>query len=402
MTETTTDTRSAKLISIPEKVRRLIAIAEHPETPAAEAEVALRQANTLMTRHAIDEAVLRSSQTATERRRPVVEKWSWMESVSVFSTHLRTMLSAIARANRCKVVISYRAPYEATVIGMAEDAAWVQTLYTNCYLTFLSRLNPKFDPAAMDASIYAFKIAGHTWIETWWAMVDALGLREAVPTERWTYPVRVRDDAASLAAMKEAGIPLRPPVRGQTSAFVAAYRRHAAKIGDHTRVETHMTAVYRRSFAQAFADRIAQRLWQMERDSKAEVRAAGAELVLVGLEEAVNEALWTEFPNLHPDEVARQDLVRSKEAEETVRLEAEREDMKIAAMTPAKRVEYLEKKERAKRREQESNERYWAKQDARITHIPAGGRAGRAAADTVSLSRATKVDDRGATPGITS
>lgn len=389
-----TTATATKFIPILERVRNLMARAEHPETPAPEAEVCLREANKLMTRHAIDEAVLAATQTKAERRRPVVEKWHWMESRSEHSAYLRTMLAAIARANRCRAVVEFRDPYDVTVVGMAEDAAWVQTLYTNCYLAFLSRLNPKWDLADFDGSVYRYKIAGFTWIEAWWALVDAKDVRDRIPRDyyrknSWRVP---RTNSYDMELYKELGLP-RPPVDGKTSTFIAAYRRHAAKIGDHEIISTQHTTAYRRTFAKAFADQIELRLWRMRKDTEEEIASAGAELVLVGLEEAVADAFYEEFPHFHPDEVRRKDLIREQESLESQRRAQEAEDLKIAAMSPAARRKYLEAKERKDRRERESNERYWAKQDQRITYVGSAARAGRAAADSVNLQRATAVSD---------
>lgn len=386
----TTDT---KFVPILERVRNLMARAEHPDTPAPEAEVALREANKLMTRHAIDEAILASTQTKAQRRAPVVEKWVWMESYSEHTAYLRSMLGAIAAANRCRIVVSLRAPYEVTVIGMREDADWVQTLYTSCHLAFLSRLSPRFDVNDLDGSIYRYKVAGHTWIETWWAMVDALDLRDKVAVSYHRYPYPPRTDKLSLAAMKEAGIPLRPPVEGKTSSFIAAYRRHADKIGDTELISTQHTKAYRRSFAKGFADRIAQRLWRMRRDSEQMVASEGAELVLAGVEEAVADAYYGEFPQFHPDAVKEREVATAEASAEAQRQAERAEELKMAAMTPSARARYIEAKERKERRERESNERYWAKQDARVTYISSAARAGSDAADTVELSRSTAVKD---------
>ena len=392
MTTTATEA-DARFTPILERVRRLMARAEHPETPGPEAELALREANKLMTRHAIDEAVLRSKQSEAERRAPVVEKWHWMESYSEHSAYLRTMLAAIARYNRCRAVVSFRAPYEVTVVGMAEDAAWVQQLYTTCYLAFLGRLNPKWDLADFDGSVYRHKVAGFTWIETWWALVDAKGIREEIPMNYGAgYPYPPRTGYSYTLKYKELGIPV-PPLEGKTSTFIAAYRRHAAKIGDTELISTQHTTAYRRTFAKAFADRIDLRLWRMHRDSEEEIAVTGSELVLAGVEEVVAEAFYREFPDMHPDEQAKRDLIREEASKEAQRQAEEREQLKIAAMTPSARRRYIEGKERKERRDREANERYWARQEGKVTYVSSAARAGQSAADAVNLNRADALDE---------
>ena len=51
-----------------DRVAALLRIAEHPNTPVPEADVALMQANKLIAKHAIEEALLRQHQTVGERR----------------------------------------------------------------------------------------------------------------------------------------------------------------------------------------------------------------------------------------------------------------------------------------------------------------------------------------------
>jgi hypothetical protein len=387
----------ARNIPILDRIRALIARAEHPETPAPEAEVALREANKLMTRHAVEAAELYASQSTSERRRPVKETWHWLEDYSEFSAFLRTMLGDIARHNRCRAVVSYARPWKVTVVGMREDVDWVQTLYTNCYLTFIGAVNPRWDKeASFDSNVYRHKVAGFTWIETWWRMVDALGIRDEIPVG-YTWPRVPCTDWAAMARYKELGIP-RPPIEGKTSTFVAAYRRYAKEIGDTSVLTTHLTEVYRRSFAKGFSDQISYRLYLMKCDSDAET--AGHELVLADVATAVNEAFYEEFPEYHPDMIRTKELIREQESLESQRREQERRDAMLNAMTPKKRAEFLEKEERARRRDRESNERYWQREDAKIKYVDAGGRAGRKAADSVRLTRSTDIDDTSATRRI--
>ncbi len=85
------------------KVRALLARAEHPETPEAEAQACAAKAAELMLRHAIDEAELRASRG--QRPEPVVY---WEHTVSGRDGHARarsTGLTAVISAygGRCAV-----------------------------------------------------------------------------------------------------------------------------------------------------------------------------------------------------------------------------------------------------------------------------------------------------------
>src|SRR5690349_5135639 len=84
-----------------DRVAKLLALAEHENTPAPEAEIALLQANRLIAKHAIDEAILRQSQTVGQRRALVEKKI--VIGGGTFNGTLRTILQYAADANRVSV-----------------------------------------------------------------------------------------------------------------------------------------------------------------------------------------------------------------------------------------------------------------------------------------------------------
>lgn len=386
-----------------ETVRLLLARAEHPNTPPEEADTALRRANALMARHAIDEALVRATQTARERRAPVVEKWNWASAHTGYGAHLRSMLEAIARYNRVRVHIELYAPYGVTVVGFREDVDWVQMLYTNCYLTFMGRVNPKWDPeASLDANIYTYKIAGYGWFEIWVKMVEAMGLSDVV---EWRWPNWKRD-ADNVRAYPEyverykaAGIPCGPPVtvpdasaRADNNWMLRAYRRHAKKIGDTQIVSTQRLKAYKLSFAQGFADEIERRLARMDAESREAVGSApGAELALRDAWVDIEEAFYAEYPDSHPDAIRERNVIRHRDAQAALEQERILRENMLNAMTETQRADFLEKEARKARRERQSNQRYWEDYDRRNRADSSGLRAGRAAAADVALSRGTAV-----------
>ena len=80
-----------------DRVAALLAIAEHPNTGEHEADTALRQANKLIAKHAIEEAMLRQAQTVGERRALV--RREVVIGAGEFSPYLRTILGAAVDAN---------------------------------------------------------------------------------------------------------------------------------------------------------------------------------------------------------------------------------------------------------------------------------------------------------------
>src|SRR5262245_6156970 len=87
-----------------DRVRKLLAKAEHPSTPPAEAEAMSAKAAELMARHAIDEALLdeaRSDRSTPERRIVRVE--------APYAVPKSVLLSRVAGAYRVRSAIGYDA-----------------------------------------------------------------------------------------------------------------------------------------------------------------------------------------------------------------------------------------------------------------------------------------------------
>lgn len=376
----------SKTTPVLETVRRLMARAEHADTPPAEAEIALAQAQRLMTRHAIDEAVLRATQSESEKRKPVIEKWNWASAYTEFGPTLRTMLSVIADTNRCKVVISISAPYEVTVVGMKEDVDWVQILYTNCYLTFISKVQPRWDKdKSIDENVYNFKVAGYKWGDIWIEMAKAMDAEydtewkrgSLVPILSW-----YRDDDYYTRQ----GLPCNPPPK-DGGWLIRAYKRHAKVVGDDNPVETQRHGAYRRSFAEGFSSKIQRRLAEMKRASQEEVASSGQELVLADSWEDVLKAFYEEFPDMHPDAIRQRSLVEMEKSRAMLRKQQELREAMLAGMTPKQRADFLEKEERRAAREYRSSEKYWEEQDRKNRVDHSGAYAGARAAESVRLTR---------------
>jgi len=380
-----------------EQIRLLLARAEHPTTPPEEASLSLDRANKLMQRHAIDEAILRVTMTDKEKRKPVVEKWTWAESYTEFGPHLRSMLAKIAEFNRCRAVIQTNAPFGVTMVGMKDDVDWCQMLYTNCFLTFITKLEPKWDTSLpIEQNIYNFKVAGKVWHEIWVVMVTT---QFGIPYESIHFAYSQRSGRVpaipywgSETMYRDMGAPCEPHSKGYQYLF-RAYKREAKRRGDTNVVETQRHGAYRESFARGFAEQIQYRLHMMEEAARGEVaEVMGAAVALRDSWEDIEAMFYDEFPNLHPDAVKKRQLeVQADTAARRLREREHREAM-LAAMTERQRAEFLEKEQRKLRRDQKSNARYWEDYDRRNATDHSGARLGRDAAKSVSLSRSTPVE----------
>lgn len=115
-----------------ERVRKLLAKAEHPATPPAEAEVFSSKASALMARYAIDHAVLEASSHA--RSDPQARQ---VQVEPPYAMPRAVLLDRVARAHRVRVVIGPEAPRGArvcTLVGFPVDLDVVEVLFTSLLL----------------------------------------------------------------------------------------------------------------------------------------------------------------------------------------------------------------------------------------------------------------------------
>lgn len=366
-----------------ELVRNLIARAEHANTPAPEAELCLKQANKLMAKHAIDDAMLRASQSESQRRAPArVEIKLGKSDTAEFWPALKTILNEIAVANRCTGAFYHAS---AVIFGMDEDVRWVEMLYTSIYFDFLSHIAPRWDAAlGYDANVYNFKVAGFSWKDINAKAVEA-GEASAEKTETYEHYCGYHPETGkSIFQTRTRG------TGKMSGSMISAYKRHAKKIGDANLVSTTSFSEYRRQFTDAFSTRISTRIRDMADDSAQEANSVpGAALALTSSMEDVNRVFWEEFPQfapLTPEELEKRRLA----AEEYQRKTAEARERMLNEMTPKRRAEFLEKEEREKRRESARNRKYWAEQDAK--HNASAHARGRSAANASDLSKKRYAD----------
>lgn len=346
-----------------DRVQKLLNIAEHPNTPSAEAEVALAQAQSLITKHAIDEALLRQTQSTEQRRAPEKRDISFASGVGTIRPTLRTILQAVCRVNRCSVALVYAG---ATVYGASEDVAWVEMLMMSIHHQLLSKLNPKWDTSkSYDENVYNFKVAGFKWKEINTESIRNGGLDARVWAKQSGRVTDGRDYSTEpngepiweplyswskesyrnveLTHTSESGTTwgtweeVTDKISGK---MISAYRRWAKKIGDDRPVATQSHEVYRLSYLDGFANEMLSRLWRMEQEGKeAADSIPGAALALVSFDQEVKAMFYADHPELDP-EIIRQRM------EAALQERAE----KLAAMSEKERYEFLEREERDRRR----------------------------------------------------
>jgi hypothetical protein len=115
-----------------ERVRKLLARAEHPATPPAEAEACSAKAAALMSRHLIDRAMVDAGRH--DRAEPVVRRIIVEPPYVVGKV---VLLNEVARAFGIPVAIGsgyQSSPRRCTLVGFDRDLAMVELLFTSLLL----------------------------------------------------------------------------------------------------------------------------------------------------------------------------------------------------------------------------------------------------------------------------
>lgn len=310
-----------------DRVAKLLAIAEHPNTGEHEAEIALSQANRLIAKHAIEEAVLRQAQTIGQRRalaRKVIKV-----NAGEFSSYLTTILVNAAEANRLSAARTYGS---VEVFGADEDISWVETLFSMIQLQFLLKINPKWDDAKpVDENIYNFKVAGNKWAEINAVLVAHGGesMENTKTFDRYNWRTGLMESVTEGT--------------GYYHKMFGAYKRYAKKIGDTTPVATQNKEAFRLSYADAFRSTMVERFERMADEAQEEMDTIpGAAMVMVSQKAESDRMMWDAFPFMDPEEIAK----RNAAYQEHARKEAEARQAMLDAMTPAQRRKFLDDEER--------------------------------------------------------
>lgn len=341
---------------IMEKIRAALRIAERAEDGSPEQEAALRSANGLMTKHAIDQAKLDASRTIGEKRTPVQMTFPFVAVGDVSWEYLeqfRTLMARIARTNRCRVAIHPGAKYNVTVVGMQEDVEWTQLLWMQIFMEFVSKISPSWNlEKGIGENVADLKDAGYKWEAIW---------REGKRANP------EMDDLESYDA-------------GKARYLMREYKQFVAE-NPREVVGTNRHKAYRFSFVKAYTRRIASRLEQMEADSTEAVETSGSAVAMMDVRHRVDEEFYRVFPSHRP--LTREELI-AREAEQYAKDQAF-----LASLSPAQLKKVLHEREVQARKDERYAQSYWRKQDehlARMDHSD-GARAGRQAADNVNLSR---------------
>jgi hypothetical protein len=331
-----------------DKVRKLIALANGASTDD-ERELALSKADAIMTKYAIDAAMLAVAKPA-ERVAPTsrrVKLYAWSEE---FNKQFIRLVRSLEDHYRIRAVRHIDVVGEYTLIGYGADLDYFELVWTQVYLSFIARMEPSWDSnATEDSNVYRLKTAGIKW-----ERIATLG--------GFDWP-----DGGRLKR---------------------AYRRECARLGEQPIPHTQRHAAYRLSYAAGFVARIVERTYRQEETRNATVSATpGAEVALRDRAAYVDDLLYQLFPALRPMTKEELERYNAAQAQRSAALQA-----KLDAMTPDERAKYEARQAR--------EEAQWAKQyykdqaaQARLRDY-AGEAAGRTAADSVDLAVGKGINSR--------
>lgn len=261
------------------KVQALLARADHPNTPAPEAESCRTKAEEIMFNYRIDEAMLALAGAQGTELIPQWRQFDVCNLNSEYAFDYRMLLQFVIRHVGVQYVVKsgvrrehYNEDgtfshstfvYEADVCGYESDLGIVELLFTAAAVAFQGKMEPKYNPELSDqVNAYLMRSAG---MEGW----------------RIAQAIYGKDDKS-----------LRPKVR-------AMFKKEAEARGeDPTPLlgKGNIMKDYRRSYAEGFVDTFGERLSRMRQARGDNERG----LVLQSRNERILEEFYAKYEERRP------------------------------------------------------------------------------------------------------
>ena len=340
-----------------DRIAKMLERANHPNTPEAERQVCLDMANSMMVKHAIEQAEMDARLTPNERRRPTKQRVHMFDPTGWYSAYFQTILHTMQETNRVRIALHHNG--DCTIVGFNDDVNWTEMLWLHIFREFVSRIDPRWDAAqSFDYNVKALKEAGWKWWQIW----------NAIPGEK--------------------PCPCPPKDGGY---LIRAYKRECKRVGQDTLVQTQKFGAYRATFAHSFTTTICRRLRDQAQSNSEEAAASKALVVSLG---DVDDLFYETFPSLKPESEEEKQARWAAEAEQR-RLEQEKDAAWLASLSERERVAELNRRQAEERKLAAASDRYWRDQEKRQAALydSDGLRAGRRAAEAVKMDRTTQMDD---------
>ena len=258
-----------------DRIRKLLALADHPNTPPHEADNARQRADAMMFQYRIEEATAVAGGLYGDDEHGMKPIWRVLHLSGIsteFFQSYRSIGNVIVNHVGAQVVFTFEQGESVMdACGYKSDLMYADVLLTSCLLEFGKRLEPKYDANLSDAeNIYILRSAG---------------------MER-------RRISALVFGPWETENEMKAKNRKVTKIFKAEAERRgedpSALLGRGNSVKT-----YRSSYADGFVSQLHQRLYRMR---SAHGQESGA-IVLADRSERVKEAFYEKYPQYRPAEV---------------------------------------------------------------------------------------------------
>lgn len=254
-----------KLDSMMKKVEALLARADHPNTPPAEADSARAMAERIMLKYKIEEEDLRAKGELVGDQFDIKFHEVKIYPVgSPFADVYRSLIVYAGSHTGCMYVLTgvQDGEYVITLIGYEADVRYAESLFLQARIVFAGRMEPKIDRSLSDEeNVYNLRSSG-------------LERRRVAEMMGWV------KGGAKVTRLYKAAC----EKRGEDAVLT----------GQGMNLED-----YRAMYTEAFKSRFWQNLWRARSAIDAEMRDGGG-LVLHGREERVKEAVYQRWPNLRP------------------------------------------------------------------------------------------------------
>lgn len=281
-----------ELNKVLQRVNKLIALAEHEATGAAEAAAAREQADALMLKYAIEEAQLDAARPAAERMKPDSMDFPVGEYGEIIG-HVAGLMSTIAKHCRCMIKHYTHSAldeqgkliYFSRIYGYTSDLRYFEILWTSVRLHALAVLAPGINPAkSVDENAYDLHNAGFNWLDIagmyGWKKVDKFSSgRVRREHERGMISDELYDkyEAGKAEVWYNEALDQYKSNWQLGSGVKRNYHREVAKRGEQpTKLTAGGAATYRKSAARGYHSMIQQRLVRMRADTS----GSGTGLVL--------------------------------------------------------------------------------------------------------------------------
>lgn len=200
-----------------ERVRKLLAKAEHASTPPAEAEAFSEKAAALIARYAIDEAML--ADAASSRGAPQLRT---IRVEAPYALPKAVLLSQVASAHRVRVVISGgsgEASRSCSLVGFPVDLEMTELLFTSLLLQATSAVLAATRGGGSDVRSYrrAFLLGFGSRVGERLRQLAAAAVAESAPTSGRSAALVLASREDEVAAVLREQFPHLRPLRQEIS-----------------------------------------------------------------------------------------------------------------------------------------------------------------------------------------